>query len=279
MNTLQSSTAQPGADLGALLRHWRGLRHKSQMDLALDSGVSQRHISFIEVGRSAPSRQMLLNIAQALDIPFRDRNSLLLAAGYAPVYSEDAWNAVEMKTVTDAIARMLRQHDPYPAVLMDRYWNVLMTNDSAPRFFGSFVDLDARGQPRNLLELMFDPDGMRPFVANWEEVAKSLIQRVHRESIGRVIDDKTQALLASLLAYPDTQSEWTSPVAMSALSVNPAIPIVPLGFIKDGKRLNYFSMITTVGTPQTVSAQELRVESMFPADEATERYHAERFTH
>jgi MmyB-like transcription regulator ligand binding domain len=114
---------------------------------------------------------------------------------------------------------------------------------------------------------MFDPRGMRPFVANWEDVAKSLFERVYRESIGRVVDEKTRELIAALLAYPDVSSEWKNPVALGFM------PVIPMSFVKDGQLLNYFSMVTTVGTPQTVAAQELRIESMFPADEATETRH------
>ena len=279
MNSTDVHPGPPETELGALLRRWRAVRDKSQLDLSLDSGVSQRHISFIEVGRSVPSRQMLMNIAQALDVPLRERNTLLLAAGYAPVYPDDPLNALETQSVKNAIQRMLRQHEPYPAVVMDRYWNVVMTNDSAPRFFNSFIDMSARKEPRNLLHLMFDPDGMRPFIDKWEDVAKSLIQRVYRESVGRVIDEQTQALLATLMAYPGTKSDWKSPVALSAVPVNPAMPVIPLSFLKDGKPLNYFSMITTVGTPQSVAMQELRIESMFPADEATEQWHAQLVGH
>jgi transcriptional regulator with XRE-family HTH domain len=260
--------AKPAAnELGVLLRHWRDLRGKSQFDLSLDTGVSQRHISFIESGRSIPGRQTLLEIAQALDIPLRDRNSLLLAAGYAPIYSDGAWNGAEMQSVTGALERMLRQHEPFPAVVMDRYWDVLMTNEAAPRFFNCFIDMAARKTPRNLLHLMFDPNGMRPFIANWEAVAKSLFQRVYRESVGRVIDDRTGALLAALLAYPDVKTEWKNPVELSAM------PVIPIGFVRDGEVLSYFSMVTTVGTPQTIAAQELRIECMFPADAATEARH------
>src|SRR5882757_3727797 len=172
-------------NLGVLLRYWRDLRGRSQLDLSLDTGISQRQISFIESGRSVPGRQTLMTIAQALDIPLRDRNNLLLAAGYAPMFSEAAWDSAEMTSVTNALTRMLRQHEPFPALVMDRYWNVLMTNESAPRFFGCFIDMAARQGPRNMLHLVFDPDGMRPFVADWEGVAKSLIQRVYRESVGR----------------------------------------------------------------------------------------------
>ncbi|WP_413774672.1 helix-turn-helix domain-containing protein [Mesorhizobium sp. AR10] len=256
-------------NLGVLLRHWRDLRGRSQLDLSLDTGISQKQISFVESGRSVPSRQTLMTIAQALDMPLRDRNTLLLAAGYAPMFSESAWDSEEMTSVTNALRRMLRQQEPFPAVVMDRYWNVLMTNEAAPRFFGCFLDMDARQGPRNILHLMFDPQGMRPFVANWDDVARSLFERVYRESIGRVVDEKTKALLADLLAYPDVKSDWKNPVAIGFM------PTIPLGFVMGDRVLNYFSMVTTVGTPQTVAAQELRIECMFPADEATEIHHAE----
>jgi transcriptional regulator with XRE-family HTH domain len=267
MNSSSLNAKLPASELGALLRHWRDIRGRSQLDLSLDTGVSQRHISFIESGRSVPGRQTLLDIAQALDIPLRDRNTLLLAAGYAPIYSEGAWNAPEMQSVTKALGRILRQHEPFPAVVMDRYWNVLMANEAAPRFFNCFTDMAARQGPRNLLHLMFDPKGMRPFVANWEAVAKSLFQRVYRESVGRVIDERTKELLAALLAYPDVKAEWKNPMVLSAM------PVIPIGFVKDDKVLSYFSMVTTVGTPQTIAAQEMRIECMFPADEATEVNH------
>jgi transcriptional regulator with XRE-family HTH domain len=269
MNSSSLSAKRPANELGVLLRHWRDLRGKSQFDLSLDAGVSQRQISFIETGRSAPNRQTLLDIAQALDIPLRDRNTLLLAAGYAPIYAEGAWNAPEMQSVTRALERMLRQHEPFPAMVMDRYWNVLMTNGAAPRLFNCFIDMAARKTPRNLLHLMFDPDGLRPFIANWEDVARSLFQRVYRESVGRVIDERTKALLVELLAYPDVKAGWKMPIELSAM------PVIPIGFVKGDKVLNYFSMVTTVGTPQTIAAQELRIECMFPADEATEANHLE----
>jgi transcriptional regulator with XRE-family HTH domain len=269
MNSSNPGTRPPANELGVLLRHWRDLRGRSQFDLSLDIGVSQRHISFIESGRSVPGRQTLLDIAQALDVPLRERNTLLLASGYAPIYSEGAWNGSEMQSVTVALERMLRQHEPFPAVVMDRYWNVLMTNEAAPRFFDCFIDMAARKSPRNMLHLMFDPAGMRPFIANWEDAAKGLFQRVYRESVGRVIDEKTRELLAALLAYPDVKTDWKNPIELSAM------PVIPIGFIRDDQVLNYFSMVTTVGTPQTIAAQELRIECMFPADEATETHHIE----
>jgi transcriptional regulator with XRE-family HTH domain len=273
MNSPILHTKPPANELGVLLRYWRDMRGRSQLDLSLDTGISQRHISFIESGRSVPSRQTLMDIAQALDIPLRERNAVLLAAGYAPIYSEGAWDALEMQSVTSALGRILRQHEPFPAVVMDRYWNVLMTNESAPRFFNCFIDMAARKSPRNMLHLMFDPDGMRPFVANWEDAAKGLIQRVYRESVGRVVDDKTNELLATLLAYPGVKTDWKNPKALSAVPTTPTMPVIPLSFVKDNQVLNYFSMVTTVGTPQTIAAQELRIECMFPADDATEALH------
>ena len=161
MNQPQPADPSTTSEVGVLLRHWRALRGRSQFDLSLDTGVSQKHISFIESGRSAPGRQTLMGIAQALDVPLRDRNALLLAAGYAPVFSQEPWNAAEMRSINKVLERMLRQHEPFPAVVMDRHWNVLMSNESAPRFFNRFIDLSQRPTPRNLLHLMFDPRGMR----------------------------------------------------------------------------------------------------------------------
>jgi transcriptional regulator with XRE-family HTH domain len=256
-------------ELGDLLKQWRGVRGRSQLDISVDTGISQRQISFIESGRSIPTRPTLMGIAQALEIPLRERNALLLAAGYAPLYSDPAWNSDEMKTVNKALERMIAQQEPYPAIVMDRYWNVLLTNAAAPRFFNCFIDMSARTSPRNMLHLMFDPKGMRPFIADWEALAKTLIQRVHREAVGHVVDQKTKDLVRDLLAYPDVQSDWRAPERHSAL------PMIPMSFVKDGAMMSYFSLVTTVGAPQTIAAQELRIEYMYPADDETEALHAE----
>ncbi|HEX8045694.1 MAG TPA: helix-turn-helix transcriptional regulator [Rhizobium sp.] len=256
-------------ELGPQLRAWRGTRGKSQLDLSLDTGISQRQISFIESGRSTPGRQNVLRLAEALDVPFRERNSLLLAAGYAPIYAEGNFDDREMQGLTKALKRMLRQHEPFPAVVMDRYWNVVMTNDATPRFFGHFIDMAARPTPRNLLHLMLDPEGMRPFIPDWEQTAKSLLGRVFRESVGRIIDAQTKALIDRLLAYPDVDADWKTSVAADNT------PMIPLSFVKDRQLLSFFSLVTTVGTAQMITAQELRVECMFPLDEATELHYAE----
>jgi transcriptional regulator with XRE-family HTH domain len=264
----------PPGELGDLLRYWRDVRGMSQLDLSLEAGTSQRQISFIESGRSVPGRGTLLTLAQTLDVPLRERNVLLLAAGYAPVYSEAPWNAQEMHCVIRALERVVRQHEPYPAIVMDRHWNVLMTNDAAPRFFNHFIGMAAREGPRNMLHLIFDPKGMRPFVADWDNVSRSLLQRVYRESVGHAIDNNTRRLLDELLAYPDVPRDWKAHCAPSA---TPALPVIPLGFVSDGVVLRYFSMVTSVGTPETVAAQELRLECMFPVDDATEARHLQLF--
>lgn len=270
--TAAPAVASPSQHVGPLLRHWRSIRGKSQLALSLDAGISQRHISFIESGRSVPSRRALLDIGVALDIPLRERNALLLAAGYAPVYAEGPWNAPEMESVTRALERMLRQHEPFPALVIDRYWNVLMTNEAAPRFFNCFIDMSARKGPRNILHLLLDPDGMRPHVIGWERVARSLVERVRREAVGRVIDSKTEELLAVLSCRVD--SERAAQEAVETRDA-PAFPVIPIGFRYRGAVLNYFSMVTTVGTPQTIAGEELRLECMFPLDDDTERRHSE----
>lgn len=258
--------------LGDLLRSWRGQRGRSQLALSLDLGISQRHLSFVESGRSSPSRPLLLGIARVLDIPLRDRNTLLLSAGFAPVYPEPEWDADEMRTVKLALERMLRQHQPFPAIVMDRYWNVLMRNDSAPAFFGKFIDMAASASQRNLLHQIFDPARLRPFVANWAQVSQSLFERISREAPGGLLDEKTRALISELKAYPDV------PFTPHSNDATASSPVIPIQFDLRGRTLSYFSMVSTVGTPQAVAAQELRVECMFPADDSTETWHRQTFS-
>jgi transcriptional regulator with XRE-family HTH domain len=244
--------------LGELLRYWRQERGKSQLDLSMDTGISQRHLSFVESGRSSPSRDLLTVVSEALNIPLREQNALLLASGFAPQYSEQSIDAGQMKIVTRAIDRMLKQHEPHPALVLDRYWNVVLANEAAPRFFESFIDLEKWPKPRNLLKLMFDPAGLRPFVEEWEKVAAGLLQRVRREAVGQVVDAKLQELLKRLREYPG--------VPELKPSFAPQSPVLPMVFRKGNQRFSYFSLITTVGTPQCITAQELRVECMFPTD-------------
>lgn len=240
------------------MRYWRGQRGFSQLDLALEGGISQRHLSFVESGRSVPSRNLLVTVSEALNIPLRERNGLFLAAGYAPLYPEAKLDDTTMQVVATAIDQMLRNHEPHPALLMDRYWNVIRTNSAAPRLFGSLFNLEAFPKPRNLLELIFDPAGLRPCIEDWETVAAGLLQRVRREAVGLVIDARLQSLLDKLKRYPGSD-ELPAPT-------NPTSPILPITFRRGEERISYFSLVTTIGTPQTVTAQELRLECMFPIE-------------
>lgn len=237
----------------------------SQLALAIEAATTQRHLSFIESGRSQPSQEMLLRLARVMDVPIRERNQLLLAGGYAPFYREAGLADEQAAQVRRALERMLAAHEPYPAVVMDRYWNVLTTNTAAGAFFGWLLgDRDGTGEPANVIRLMFDPDGLRRYVTNWEAAAETLLQRVHREAIGGVPDPQTLALLKEALSHPGLPAEWRTPDFR-----HPPLPVVPVEFERDGLALSYFSTVTTLGTPQDAMLQEIRVESFFPADEPT----------
>ena len=244
------------ASIGDQLRYWRGKRGFSQLDLAFESGSSQRHISFVESGRSAPSRNMLMALSEALNIPLRERNALLLAAGFAPLYAEESLDDATMQVVSTALDQMLSNHEPHPALLLDRYWDVVRTNAAAPAFFGSLIDLAAFPKSRNLLDLIFNPGGLRPHIEDWETVAAGLLQRVRREALGMVIDNRLQDLLDRLKRYPGAEK---LPIPASQNN-----PILPITFRRGAERISYFSLVTTIGTPQTITAQELRLECMFP---------------
>jgi transcriptional regulator with XRE-family HTH domain len=238
----------------------------SQLDLSSEAGVTPRHVSFVESGRANPSREMVLTLARALDVPLRERNQMLLAAGYAPLYRETGLDDDAMAQVRAALDRVLRHHEPYPAVVMDRHWNVLVTNDAAAALFAWLLEGPAESdEPANIVRLMFGP--IRPYVANWEQAGEALVQRVHREAVGGVPDVETTRLLDDVLALPGIPPGWRTPDFAAARP-----PVLPVEFAKDGLELSYFSMVTTVGTPQDVTLQEIRLESFFPVTAATERY-------
>jgi transcriptional regulator with XRE-family HTH domain len=255
------------SELGRILKAWRSMRGFSQIDLSLETGVSQRHLSFIESGRSAPTRQTLMVVADGLDMPYRERNQLLLAAGYAPLYDADeSWDAASFAIVRHALERMLAQHEPFPALVMDRYWNVVMVNEATRRMLGSFIDLERLPRPRNILQMIFDPQALRPFIADWDRFSAAMLHRVRREAVGGAIDERTQALLDSVHAFP---ADGKAPPE----DRGPELPVVPFTLVDDTRRLSYFSLVTTVGTPRSPGPQELRVECMVPVDEATEAWH------
>lgn len=248
-----------GSGIGGLLREWRNTRSKSQLALALEAGVSARHVSFIETGRSKPSRDMVLHLAAALDVPLRERNALLTAAGYAAMYRATDLDAEEMQPVRDALDRILQQQEPHPAVVMDRHWNIMRVNEGARTLFGRLIDLSGVTEPPNVLRMMFDPAWLRPWVENWEEVARSLLIRVQREAVCGVPDAQLNALIAELRAQPGAPSD-----RLLAHDNRPVLPIVPVVFRKDDFRCSYFSTVTTLGTPLDVGLQEIRIECFFP---------------
>lgn len=261
--------ARSPSPVGRLLQHWRQVRHVSQLALAIEAGVSPRHLCFVETGRSRPSREMVLHLAATLDVPLRERNALLLAAGFAPLYRAAALDTPEVAPVREALDAILRQQEPFPAVVLDRHWDILGSNGAAARFFGFLLGDAEVEEPANVLRLMFSPRGLRPCVTNWEAAAEALVRRVHREAVGGLPDERTAALLAEVLAYPGVPARWRTPSLET-----PLLPVVPVTFAKAGRTFSYFSAVTTLGTPQDVLLQELRIESFFPLDAATRR-HAE----
>jgi len=251
--------------VGELLAHWRRERRMSQLVLSTEAGVTPRHVSFVESGRSQPSREMVLTLARALDVPLRERNQMLLAAGYAPLYRETGLDEASMARVRAALDHMLAHHQPYPAVVMDRHWDVLRANDAATALFDWLLDGADAGEPPNVVRLMFTR--VRPYVVNWEETGQALVQRVHREAVGGVPDAQTARLLDEVLGLPGIPDAWRRPDFVST-----PLPLLPVELAKDGLELRYFSLVTTVGTPQDVTLQEIRIEAFFPADDASEAH-------
>jgi transcriptional regulator with XRE-family HTH domain len=239
----------------------------SQLDLALEAGVSSRHLSFVETGRAQPSREMVLLLTHVLDVPLRDRNALLTAAGYAPLYRETGLDVPAMAQVRRALDFILRQQEPYPALVLDRHWNVLKVNEGSARVQAYFLDPIAVAElgPPNAMRLMFHPQAFRPYIVNWETTAASLIQWLHRDTVNGFADAETRGLLEELLSYPDVPRHWRT-LDLDA----PTAPFLPIQFRKANLDLRFFTTLTSLGTPQDITLQELRIESFFPADEATE---------
>jgi len=253
----------PNPPIGSLLREWRATRRLSQLDLALDAGVSTRHLSCVETGKAQPSREMLARLADALDMPLRERNALLLAAGYAPRYPETALATPALARVQRAITLLLEQQEPYPAFLLNRRWDVLAANRAAQRV-NRFVMNGRVSAHQNMLRQIFDPADLRPAVANWEEVAGELIRHLHDEVSAAPSDTATRALLEELLSYPGVPARWR----WRELDVAPS-PLLTTVLQRDGRELRFFSSITTFGTPRDVTLDELHIECCYPDDEAT----------
>jgi transcriptional regulator with XRE-family HTH domain len=263
----QSRSAAPTSSsaIGALLQYWRKARSLSQLALAAEADVSPRHLCFVETGRATPSREMVLLLAEALRVPLRERNALLLAAGYAPMFVESSLDDPTLAAVRSAVNAILLQQEPYPAVVMNRRWDIVGANDAAVHFFGRATQgREAVGGTPNVLRQMFHPDGLRGSVKNWDSVGPALIQRIHREASGGVVDSATRALIEELLGYPGVPKSWQALDPRVTLT-----PVLPVTFIVDGITFNYFSAVTVLGTALDITLQELRIESFFPCDDAT----------
>jgi transcriptional regulator with XRE-family HTH domain len=255
--------ARPSANFGELLRYWRSLRRKSQLELAAEAMTTPRYVSFVETGRSQPSRHMVVRLAHALDVPLRERNGLLLAAGYAPLYSRGSLDAPELERVNAALATMLLHHEPLPAVVMDRGWNLLRSNAGAAALFGRLAAPEQLPERPNVLRMMIEPGPVRSSVHNWTAVAPALLDRARREAVGGVLDADTATLVDELRQLPEVRAlTWPD-------AARPTSPVIDIHFDFGASTLSFFSVVSTVGTPIDVTAQELRLEAFFPSDDAT----------
>jgi transcriptional regulator with XRE-family HTH domain len=240
---------------------WRKRRGVSQLQLAMAASCSQRHISFLELGRTKPSREMVLRLAAALDVPLRHSNELLLAAGYAPVWTETALGAQALAPIRAALDYMLTQQEPFPAVVVDRRWNVLQANKGAIALVEFLVGPLTPGVALNLADALVAPDVLRPHLSNWAEIARYFLRSVEADAAADGTAE-TAALLDRLLTYEGVRS-----VMLPAVPPAAAGPVLAMHFHKDGTTLQLFTTIATLGTPQDITLQELRIESFFPMDD------------
>jgi transcriptional regulator with XRE-family HTH domain len=257
---MTDTTARPR--VGPLLRDWRRRRRLSQMDLALEAGVSTRHLSFVETGRSRPSPDMVLTLAEQLEVPLRERNQLMLAAGYAPVYEQRTLEDPDMGPVRDAIEQVLTGIEPHPAVVVDRHWELLAGNRGVA-FLTAGVDPALLAPPANVLRVALHPDGMAPRIANLGEWRAHLLERLTRQ-VELTGDAQLRSLHEELCGYP----------APPAPGFDRDVPrggaiAVPLRLRHDGGELSFISTITTFGTAIDITAAELSIETFFPADART----------
>jgi len=258
---MTSAVAHPPRPFGELLRQWRERRRISQLELSIQAEVSTRHLSFVETGRSVPSRNMVLQLAEQLDVPLRERNRLLLAAGYAPAYSESSLDAPQMAAVRAAVRQVLTGHEPYPAVVVDRRWHLLDANSSLTLFTDA-VAPHLLKPPVNVLRASLHPEGMAPHIVNLGEWRAHLLGRLQRQ-VETTGDADLAALAAELHGYPCHQPE--PEVELSG----PGEIVVPLRFRHGDDVLTFFSTVATFGTPLDVTLAELAIESFYPADEHT----------
>jgi transcriptional regulator with XRE-family HTH domain len=254
------ASTQAASTVGRLLREWRSRRRLSQMDLALEAGVSARHLSFLETGRARPSAEMVLQLAETLDVPLRDRNQLLLAAGHAPLYGQRALDEPAMESVRDAIERVLAGHEPYPAIVVDRHWGMVSAN-AAVGVLLEGVAPELLEPPVNVLRVSLHPQGVAPRIVNLGEWRAHILERLGRQAV-TTGDPALAALHEELAAYPGGE-----PPAHHDLDAGEIA--TPLRLRSGDAELAFISTITTFGTATDVTVSELSIEAFFPADEAT----------
>jgi transcriptional regulator with XRE-family HTH domain len=250
-------------DFAARLRQWRQQRGWSQLELAGRAEISQRHLSFLELGRAKPSREMVVRLASALDVALREHNVLLLAAGFAPIWQESDLGAPELAGVRAALDHVMAQQEPFPAVVVDRHWNLLRSNQGAVRLVEFLVGPLAPGTPINLADALVAPDVLRPFLVNWQTVVRYFIRSVEADAAADGTTE-TAALLERLLSYPAVQA-----ILHSGHEAAAAGPVLAMQFRKGDISLQLFTTIATLGTPRDITLQELRIECFFPADDDT----------
>jgi transcriptional regulator with XRE-family HTH domain len=252
----------------ALLRHWRTRRGMSQLDLALAADVSARHVSFLETGRAQPSREMILALASSLDVSLRDQNVLLQSAGFPGEFGERTLAQGMPPAIQRAIERMFAQQEPFPMMALSRACDVLRANRATTRVLGRFVlDRAAMTDPPNAMRMIFDPRLARPFVVDWERTARSLLSRLHRDSLTGPSDASSSAqgaLVRALLEYPDVPAVFRQPDFGESVE-----PVFSFRLRRDGLELAFLTTMTAFNAPQDVTLDELLLESYFPLDDAT----------
>jgi transcriptional regulator with XRE-family HTH domain len=251
---------------GTQLKRWRASRGKSQLELSMIAGYSQRHVSFLESGRSQPSRATVITLAEALDVPVRERNSLLQAAGYAPVYGHEPLDSATLHPALTALETVVQSHRPFPAIVVDRGWNMLAGNDNAFALFQRFLDTPLTfdpARPMNAMRACIDPHGMRRYIVGWDAFAASLLVSLRHE----LAFEGDNADLAALIEAIETDPEFRPSNREPSPGIVP--PVATLSLARDGFRVDLFTLLSTFATANDATLSELRVETFFPADDAS----------
>ena len=251
---------------GTALRQWRTQRRYSQLQLAAEADVSQRHVSFLETGRARPSREMVVHLAMVLDVPLRERNAMLLAAGFAPLYRETGLGEPAMAQVRHVLEFLLAAHEPFPAIVVDRRWNVVLANEAANRLTLTMLDPEIAPvcDGLNMIRLTLHPQGVRRFTVNWVEVATMVMDRLRRDVAERPSDQALRRLLAEAESY---QGVTDLPRRLSPTGND---LLVPVHYRSDDIDVRLFGTIATLGASYDVTVEELRLETFFPADPESE---------